>query len=123
MGLEALKIARGSLVASLVPACLVACSLCHTLPGHVVSLERCEQGSVLQQQTKAIVSAESEVHRLGPACLRDGHWDQKAKPVDFGPGYFWVIRLRRGSGHGNGTIWKLGAYWYYSPFMGERGFL
>lgn len=31
-------------VASLVLACLQVCSLCHTLPGHAVSLERCEQG-------------------------------------------------------------------------------
>lgn len=88
MGLEALKIAPGSLVASLVPACLMVCSLCHTLPGHVVSLERCEQESILQQQTKAIIPAGAEVHRLGSACLGDGHWDQEAKLIDFGPGYF-----------------------------------
>lgn len=109
MGLEAPKIAPGSLVASLVPACLVVCSLCHTLPGHVVSLERCEQGSILQQQTKAIIPAGADMRRLGPACLGAGHWDQEAKPIDFGPGYFWVTRLRGGYGRGNGTIWKLGS--------------
>lgn len=66
-----------------------------------------EQGSILQQQTKAIIPAGAEVHRLGPACLGDDYWDQEVKPVDFGPGCFWVTRLRGGSGHGSEAIWKL----------------
>lgn len=52
-----------------VPACLEVCSLCHTLSGHVLSLERCEQGSI-QQQTKAIIPAGTESARAWTSLLR-----------------------------------------------------
>lgn len=52
-----------------VPACLEVCSLCHTLSGSVLSLERCEQGS-LQQQTKAIIPAGTESARTWTSLLR-----------------------------------------------------
>lgn len=51
-------------VASLVLACLEVCSLCYTSPGHVVHLERREQGSILQQQTKAMIPARTESANL-----------------------------------------------------------
>lgn len=57
-------------VASLVLAYLQVCSLCHTLPGHEVSLERCEQGSILQQQTKAIIPAGTEGSQAWTSLLR-----------------------------------------------------